>query len=118
MKYWRHAPPHRAARRCRRCATAVVVALITGGDHLSGMALAAITIDTLRTAFAQHAETHEARHLIRMPRLLWLSLRYRLRRGGRVADRAVVVDGAPRSPFARSERPIGMSRHSTRPGRK
>ena len=37
-----------------------IAALIAGGDDLSGMALGAITIDTLRTAFAQYAETHEA----------------------------------------------------------
>ena len=37
-----------------------IAALIAGGEDLSGMALDAITIDTLRTAFAQYAETHEA----------------------------------------------------------
>ena len=37
-----------------------IATLIAGGEDLSGMALGAITIDTLRTAFAQYAETHEA----------------------------------------------------------
>jgi site-specific recombinase XerC len=37
-----------------------IAALIAGGEDLSAMALAAITIDTLRTAFARYAETHEA----------------------------------------------------------
>ena len=36
-----------------------IAALIAGGEDLSGMALGAITIDTMRTAFAQYAETHE-----------------------------------------------------------
>ena len=37
-----------------------IATLIAGGEDLSAMALAAITIDTLRTAFARYAETHEA----------------------------------------------------------
>jgi integrase/recombinase XerC len=37
-----------------------IAALIAGGGDLSDMPLSAITIDTMRTAFAQHAETHEA----------------------------------------------------------
>ena len=37
-----------------------IAALIAGGEDLSGMALDAITVDTLRTAFALYAETHEA----------------------------------------------------------
>ena len=37
-----------------------IATLIAGGEDLSGMALGAITIDTMRTAFAQYAETHEA----------------------------------------------------------
>jgi integrase/recombinase XerC len=37
-----------------------IATLIAGGEDLSGMVLDAITIDTLRTAFAQYAETHEA----------------------------------------------------------
>ena len=35
-------------------------ALIDGGGDLSGMPVSAITIDTMRTAFARYAETHEA----------------------------------------------------------
>ena len=37
-----------------------IATLIVGGEDLSRMALGAITIDTMRTAFAQYAETHEA----------------------------------------------------------
>ncbi len=37
-----------------------IAALIAGGEDLSLMALGAITVDTLRTAFARYAETHEA----------------------------------------------------------
>jgi integrase/recombinase XerC len=37
-----------------------IAALIVGGEDLSGMALSAITIETMRTAFARYAETHEA----------------------------------------------------------
>ena len=37
-----------------------IAALIDGGGDLSGMPVSAITIDTMRTAFAQYAETHEA----------------------------------------------------------
>jgi integrase/recombinase XerC len=37
-----------------------IATLIAGGGDLSGMPVGAITIDTLRTAFAQFAETHEA----------------------------------------------------------
>ena len=37
-----------------------IATLIAGGEDLSGMAVGAITIDTMRTAFAQYAETHEA----------------------------------------------------------
>ena len=37
-----------------------IATLIAGGDDLSGMAVGAITIDTMRTAFARYAETHEA----------------------------------------------------------
>jgi len=37
-----------------------IATLIAGGEDLAGMALAAITVDTLRTAFARYAETHEA----------------------------------------------------------
>jgi integrase/recombinase XerC len=37
-----------------------IAVLITGHGDLSGMPLGAITIDTLRTAFARYAETHEA----------------------------------------------------------
>ena len=37
-----------------------IAALIVGGADLSAMALCAITIDTLRTAFARYAQTHEA----------------------------------------------------------
>ena len=37
-----------------------IAALIVGDEELSGMALSAITIETLRTAFARYAETHEA----------------------------------------------------------
>ena len=37
-----------------------IAALIAGGEDLSGMAVGAITIDTMRTAFARYAETHEA----------------------------------------------------------
>ena len=37
-----------------------IAALIAGGGDLSGMPVSAVTIDTLRTAFAQYAETHEA----------------------------------------------------------
>ena len=37
-----------------------IATLIAGGEDLSGMALGAITIDTLRTAFARYAQTHEA----------------------------------------------------------
>ena len=37
-----------------------IATLIAGGEDLSAMALDAITIDTLRTAFAQYAQTHEA----------------------------------------------------------
>jgi hypothetical protein len=36
-----------------------IATLIAGGDDRYAMALAAITIDTLRTAFARYAETHE-----------------------------------------------------------
>jgi hypothetical protein len=37
-----------------------IATLLAGGEDLSGMALGAITIDTLRTAFARYAQTHEA----------------------------------------------------------
>ena len=37
-----------------------IAVLIAGGEDRSAMALDAITIDTLRTAFARYAETHEA----------------------------------------------------------
>ena len=37
-----------------------IATLFADGEDLSGMALAAITVDTLRTAFARYAETHEA----------------------------------------------------------
>ena len=37
-----------------------IAALIAGGEDLSGMALDAITIDTLRTAFARYAQSHQA----------------------------------------------------------
>jgi len=37
-----------------------IATLFAHGEDLSGMALAAITVDTLRTAFARYAETHEA----------------------------------------------------------
>ena len=37
-----------------------IATLLAGGEGLSGMALGAITIDTVRTAFAQYAKTHEA----------------------------------------------------------
>src|SRR5258705_2663174 len=37
-----------------------IATLIAGGEDLPGMALADITIDIMRTAFAQYAETHEA----------------------------------------------------------
>ena len=37
-----------------------IATLITGGEDLPGMALADITIDTLRTAFARYAQSHEA----------------------------------------------------------
>jgi site-specific recombinase XerC len=37
-----------------------IAALIVGGEDLSGMALSAITIETMRTAFARYAETYEA----------------------------------------------------------
>ena len=37
-----------------------IATLITGGGDLSGVPLGAITIETLRTAFAQYAENHEA----------------------------------------------------------
>ena len=37
-----------------------IAALIAGGGDLSGMPVSAITIETMRTAFAQYAETHEA----------------------------------------------------------
>ena len=37
-----------------------IAAFIAGGGDLSGMPVGAVTIDTLRTAFAQYAETHEA----------------------------------------------------------
>ena len=87
MKYWRHAPPTEqpdsterarpewfaaflADRGTRKPSAhtlkayrqdfAAIATLIAGGDDLSGMALGAITIDTMRTAFAQYAETHEA----------------------------------------------------------
>ena len=37
-----------------------IATLLADGEDLSGMALAALTVDTLRTAFARYAETHEA----------------------------------------------------------
>ena len=37
-----------------------IAARIDDGEDLSGMAVSAITIDTLRTAFAQYAQSHEA----------------------------------------------------------
>ena len=37
-----------------------IAALIAGGEDLSSMALDAITIDTLRTAFARYAHSHQA----------------------------------------------------------
>ena len=37
-----------------------IATLIAGGEDLSGMPLSAIMIETMRTAFAQYAETHEA----------------------------------------------------------
>ena len=37
-----------------------IASLIAGGEDLSGMPLGAITIDTLRTAFARYAQSHEA----------------------------------------------------------
>ena len=37
-----------------------IATLIAGGEDLAGMAVDAITIDTLRTAFARYAQTHEA----------------------------------------------------------
>ena len=37
-----------------------IAALIAGGQVLSGVALGSITIDTMRTAFARYAQTHEA----------------------------------------------------------
>ena len=37
-----------------------IAALIAGGEDRSGMALDAITIDTLRTAFARYAQSHQA----------------------------------------------------------
>jgi hypothetical protein len=37
-----------------------IATLIAGGEDLSGMPLSAIMIETLRTAFAQYAENHEA----------------------------------------------------------
>ena len=88
MKYWRHAPraPSRPtvsngarpewfaaflADRGTRKPSAhtlkayrqdfdAIATLIAGGEDLSGMSLGDITIDTMRTAFAQYAETHEA----------------------------------------------------------
>src|SRR6185312_13511507 len=87
MRRWRYAPRHRTGWRRRRCASGVVrrvpgrpgypqalgahaeghrqdfdaiATLFAGGEDLAGMALAAITVDTLRTAFARYAETHEA----------------------------------------------------------
>ena len=37
-----------------------IATLIAGGDDLSSMALDAITIDTVRTAFARYAQSHQA----------------------------------------------------------
>ena len=37
-----------------------IATLIAGGGDLSGMPVSAITIDTLRTAFARYAQSHEA----------------------------------------------------------
>jgi integrase/recombinase XerC len=37
-----------------------IATLIAGGEDLSDMPPSAITIDTLRTAFARYAQTHEA----------------------------------------------------------
>jgi site-specific recombinase XerC len=37
-----------------------IATLLAGGEDLSGMALGAITIDALRSAFARYAQTHEA----------------------------------------------------------
>ena len=37
-----------------------IATLLADGEDLSGMALTALTVDTLRTAFARYAETHEA----------------------------------------------------------
>ena len=87
MKYWRHAPPteqpdstERArpewfaaflADRGTRKPSAhtlkayrqdfdAIAALVDGGEDLSGVALDAITVEAMRTAFAQYAESHEA----------------------------------------------------------
>ena len=87
MKYWRHAPrpaqpdsvdgarpewfaafladrgtrkPSAHTLKAYRQDFDAIATLIAGGEDLSGMALSAITIDTMRTAFAQYAETHEA----------------------------------------------------------
>ena len=37
-----------------------IATLIAGAEHLSGVPVEAITVDTLRTAFAQYTKTHEA----------------------------------------------------------
>jgi hypothetical protein len=37
-----------------------IATLLVGGEDLSGMAVGAITIDTMRTAFARYAASHEA----------------------------------------------------------
>ena len=42
-----------------------IAALIAGGGDLSGMALADITIDTVRSAFARYAQPHEAASIAR-----------------------------------------------------
>jgi site-specific recombinase XerC len=37
-----------------------IAALIAGGENLSGMAVGAIMVETMRTAFARYAQSHEA----------------------------------------------------------
>lgn len=44
---------------------AIAALIAGGGEELSGLALGAITVDTMRTAFAQYAETHEAASIAR-----------------------------------------------------
>ena len=50
----------RGAAPCVRAGLEVDYPLIAEGEDLSRMALGAITVDTLRTAFAQYAKSHEA----------------------------------------------------------